>query len=44
MIDDFSSIDRNGNSIAKAFMSEFKINEDVIVFDYFSNGIVFRLI
>ena len=44
MIDDFSSVDRNGNSIAKAFMHEFKINEDVIVFDYFSNGIVFRLI
>lgn len=44
MIDDFSSIDKNGNSIAKAFNEEFSIHNEVVVFDYFSNGIVFRLI
>ena len=44
MIDDYSSIDKNGNSIVKAFNEVFDINKEVIVFDYFSNGIVFRRI
>ena len=44
MIDDYSSIDKNGNSIVKAFNEVFDVNKEVIIFDYFSNGIVFRRI
>jgi|TARA_Y100000389_G_C17443254_1_gene509962 O-methyltransferase len=44
MIDDYSSIDHNGKSIAKAFLENFKIDEEVIIFDYFDNGVVFRMI
>jgi len=44
MIDDYSSIDHNNKSIAKAFLENFRINDEVIVFDYFDNGVVFRMI
>tara|TARA_A100001035_G_C27645413_1_gene436642 strand:- start:33 stop:683 length:651 start_codon:yes stop_codon:yes gene_type:complete len=44
MIDDFTSIDKNGNSIQKAFAQYFTINKDVILFDLYSNGQVFRVI
>lgn len=44
MIDDFTSIDKNGNSIQKAFAQYFTINKDVILFDFYSNGQVFRVI
>ncbi len=44
MIDDFTSIDKNGNSIQKAFNQYFSINKDVILFDFYSNGQVFRVI
>jgi|TARA_B100001094_G_C18090401_1_gene750097 O-methyltransferase len=44
MIDDFTSIDTNGNSIQKAFEKNFIINKDVVLFDFYSNGQVFRVI
>tara|TARA_Y100000768_G_C23678588_1_gene541192 strand:+ start:36 stop:683 length:648 start_codon:yes stop_codon:yes gene_type:complete len=44
MIDDFTSIDKNGNSISKSFFSTFDINQNVFVFGYYSNGIIFRYI
>ena len=44
MIDDFTSVDKNGNSIQKAFAQYFTINKDVILFDFYSNGQVFRVI
>lgn len=44
MIDDYTSIDNNGKTISKSFLSNFKINENVYVFGYYSNGIIFRYI
>ena len=44
MIDDFTSLDKNGNSISKSFFSTFNINQNVFVFGYYSNGIIFRYI
>tara|TARA_Y100000816_G_C26046502_1_gene548400 strand:- start:267 stop:914 length:648 start_codon:yes stop_codon:yes gene_type:complete len=42
MIDDYTSIDRNGNSIAKSFKASFKIDDEIFIFGYYSNGIIFR--
>jgi len=44
MIDDFTSLDKNGNSIAKSFSNHFQINKDVTIFGYYSNGIIFRIL
>ena len=44
MIDDFTSIDENGNSIYKAFIENFKIGEDCVLYDIYSNGQIFRII
>ena len=42
MIDDFTSLDQNNNTISKSFFENFKINEEVFTFAHYSNGIVFR--
>ena len=42
MIDDFTSLDQNKNTISKSFFENFKINEEVFIFGHYSNGIVFR--
>ena len=42
MIDDYTSIDNNGNSIAKSFKASFKIDDEIFIFGYYSNGIIFR--
>ncbi len=42
MIDDYTSIDSNGNSIAKSFKASFKIDDEIFIFGYYSNGIIFR--
>ncbi len=42
MIDDFTSIDKNGNYIAKSFFDKFS-NRDFILFDTYSNGQTFRI-
>ena len=42
MIDDFTSIDKNGNYIAKSFFDNFS-NRDIIQFDIYSNGQTFRV-
>ena len=42
MIDDFTSIDRNGNYIAKSFFDNFS-NRDFILFDIYSNGQTYRI-
>ncbi len=42
MIDDYSSVDKNGNSIYKAFEENILLKEKFIIFAYYSNGIVFR--
>ena len=44
MIDDFSSIDKNGNSIYKAWEENKKINQNFIFYSNYSNGQVFRRI
>ena len=44
MIDDFSSIDKNNNSIHKAWLEQGSFNEDFIFFSNYSNGQVFRKI
>ena len=44
MIDDFSSIDKNGNSIYKAFIEYFDIGQDCILYDTYSNGQIYRVI
>ncbi len=44
MIDDFSSVDKNGNSIYKAWEENKKINQDFIFYSNYSNGQVFRRI
>jgi len=44
MIDDYTSIDNNGNTISKSFLSNFEINKNVYVFGYYSNGVIFRYI
>ena len=41
MIDDYS-VDKNGNSIYKAFEENISLREKFIIFAYYSNGIVFR--
>ena len=43
MIDDFTSIDKNGNYIAKSFFSIFE-SKDIIFFDTYSNGQTFRVL
>ena len=43
MIDDFTSIDKNGNYIAKSFFSIFE-SKDIIFFDTYSNGQTFRIL
>ena len=43
MIDDFTSIDKNGNYIAKSFFSVFE-SKDIIFFDTYSNGQTFRVL
>lgn len=42
MIDDFTSIDKNGNYIAKSFFEIFK-NRKIVFFDSYSNGQTFRI-
>lgn len=42
MIDDFTSLDQNKNTISKSFFENYKINEEVFTFGHYSNGIVFR--
>lgn len=42
MIDDFSSIDKNGNSIYKSFIEHFEIGNEVILYSTYSNGKVYR--
>ena len=42
MIDDFSSIDKNGNSIYKSFVEHFEIGNEVILYSTYSNGKVYR--
>ena len=44
MSDDFSSVDKNGNSIYKAWEENKKINQDFIFYSNYSNGQVFRRI
>ena len=44
MIDDFSSVDKNGNSIYKAWEENKKIKQDFIFYSNYSNGQVFRRI
>lgn len=42
MIDDFTSVDTNGNTIAKSFFEHFELGKDVILYSTYSNGQVFR--
>ncbi len=42
MIDDFTSIDKNGNYIAKSFFDNFS-NRNFILFDIYSNGQTYRI-
>ena len=44
MIDDFTSIDENQNTIMKAFFEVFELNKDVHSYSQYSNGQVFRFI
>jgi len=43
MIDDFTSIDKNGNYIAKSFFDIFD-DREVVFFDNYSNGQTFRIL
>ena len=43
MIDDFTSIDKNGNYIAKSFFDIFD-DKEVVFFDNYSNGQTFRIL
>ena len=42
MIDDFSSVDKNGNYIAKSFYEVFA-DRNILFFDSYSNGQTFRV-
>lgn len=42
MIDDFTSVDKNGNYIAKCFYEEFR-DKDILYFDTYSNGQTYRI-
>lgn len=42
MIDDFTSVDKNGNYIAKSFFEVFK-DKNIIHFDTYSNGKTYRI-
>lgn len=44
MIDDFTSIDANKNTIMKAFFEVFELNKEVHSYSQYSNGKVFRFI
>lgn len=44
MIDDFTSLDINGNTIYKSFINHFDIGKNVILFSTYSNGHVYRYI
>lgn len=44
MIDDFTSIDENKNTIMKAFFEVFELNKEVHSYSQYSNGKVFRFI
>lgn len=44
MIDDFLSIDKNGNSIYKAFIENFNIGKDCILVNTYSNGQVYKIV
>jgi hypothetical protein len=44
MIDDFTSIDENQNTIMKAFFEVFELNKEVHSYSQYSNGQVFRFI
>lgn len=44
MIDDFTSLDKNGNTIAKSFFEHFEMGKDIILYSTYSNGQVFRCI
>ena len=43
MIDDFTSIDKNGNYIAKSFFDIFD-DKEVVFFDNYSNGQTYRIL
>ena len=43
MIDDFTSIDKNGNYIAKSFFDIFD-DREIVFFDNYSNGQTFRIL
>ena len=43
MIDDFTSVDKNGNYIAKSFFDIFD-DKEVVFFDNYSNGQTFRIL
>ena len=44
MIDDFSSIDKNGNSIFQTFSNHFEIGKDCLLYDTYSNGQIYRVV
>lgn len=44
MIDDFSAIDKNGNSIYKAFKENFNIGKDCFLYNTYSNGQVYKIV
>ena len=44
MVDDFLSVDDNGNSIMKALFKYFELNKDIFFYSQYSNGQVFRFI
>lgn len=44
MIDDFSAIDKNGNSIYKAFIENFNVGDDCILYSTYSNGKVYKFV
>jgi len=44
MIDDFTSVDKNGNTIKKAFFEIFDLDDEVHFYSQYSNGQVFRFI
>ena len=42
MIDDFTSVDENNNSIYKAWSEKYTLSDKFVVYSYYSSGVVFR--
>jgi hypothetical protein len=42
MIDDFTSVDKNNNSIYKAWSENNTLSDKFVVYSYYSSGVVFR--